>query len=88
MLINVRYYNIVFLNSTQVLRNALQRAQGELVDRYWSPPPGLQQWLQLTHEIENKAYIQKKASADSQLEAAKDAVSILVLTNRKGEGLG
>lgn len=61
----------------QVLRNALQRAEGELVDRYWSPPPGLQLWLQLTHEIENKAYSLKKAGAERQLQAARDAVSIL-----------
>lgn len=57
----------------EVLRNALQRAEGELVDRYWSPPPGLQLWLQLTHEIENKAYSLKKAAAEKQLQAARDA---------------
>jgi len=58
------------------LRNALQRAEGELIDRYWSPPPGLQLWLQLTHEIENKAYILKKAAAERQLQTARDAVSV------------
>lgn len=57
----------------EMLRNALQRAEGELVDRYWSPPPALQLWLQLTHEIENKAYGLKKASAEKQLQAARDA---------------
>lgn len=54
----------------------MQRAEGELVDRYWSPPPGLQLWLQLTHEIENKAYSAKKVAAEKQLQAARDAVSV------------
>ncbi|KAK7604887.1 hypothetical protein V9T40_006073 [Parthenolecanium corni] len=57
----------------ELLRNALQRAEGELVDRYWSPPPGLQLWMQLTHEIENKAYSAKKVAAEKQLQAARDA---------------
>ncbi|KAL1110334.1 hypothetical protein AAG570_007867 [Ranatra chinensis] len=56
-----------------MLRNELQRAEGELEDRCWSPPVGLQQWLQLTHEIENKAYIKKKISAEKQLQSARDA---------------
>lgn len=56
-----------------MLRNELQRAEGELEDRCWSPPVGLQQWLQLTHEIENKAYIKKKLSAEKQLQQARDA---------------
>lgn len=53
----------------------MARAEGELQDRCWSPPPGLQQWLQLTHEIENKSYIKKKISAEKQLQQARDAVS-------------
>lgn len=56
-----------------MLRNELQRAEGELEDRCWSPPPGLQQWLQLTHEIENKAYTKKKLAAEKQLQQAREA---------------
>lgn len=58
-----------------MLRAELQIAEGELKDRCWSPPPGLQQWLQLTHEIENKAYTKKKIVAEKQLQQAREAVS-------------
>ncbi|XP_071452395.1 stromal interaction molecule homolog isoform X2 [Hetaerina americana] len=57
----------------EMLRGELQRAEGELEDRCWSPPVGLQHWLQLTHEIENKAYIKKKATAEKQLLQAREA---------------
>ncbi|XP_046665281.1 stromal interaction molecule homolog isoform X5 [Homalodisca vitripennis] len=57
----------------EMLRNELQRAEGELKDCCWAPPPGLQQWLQLTHEIENKAYIKKKINAEKQLQQAREA---------------
>ncbi|XP_043249286.1 stromal interaction molecule homolog [Colletes gigas] len=57
----------------EMLKNELQRAEGELEDRCWSPPPGLQHWLQLTHEIENKAYTKKKISAEKQLQQAREA---------------
>jgi len=52
----------------------LARAEGELDDRCWTPPHGLQQWLQLTHEVENKSYIKKKLSAEKQLQQAREAV--------------
>lgn len=58
-----------------MLRTELQIAEGELKDRCWSPPLGLQQWLQLTHEIENKAYIKKRMNAEKQLQQAREAVS-------------
>lgn len=58
-----------------MLRSELQRAEGELEDRCWSPPAGLQMWLQLTHELENKAYLRKKQSADHQLQQAREAVN-------------
>lgn len=58
-----------------MLRTELQIAEGELKDRCWAPPPGLQQWLQLTHEIENKGYIKKKIIAEKQLQQAREAVS-------------
>nr|XP_018907869.1 PREDICTED: stromal interaction molecule homolog isoform X2 [Bemisia tabaci] len=57
----------------EALRNELQRAEGELEDRCWAPPPGLQHWLQLTHELENKSYVKKKISAEKQLQQAREA---------------
>ncbi|XP_043525386.1 stromal interaction molecule homolog isoform X2 [Frieseomelitta varia] len=57
----------------EMLKVELQRAEGELEDRCWSPPPGLQHWLQLTHEIENKAYTKKKIAAEKQLQQAREA---------------
>ncbi|KAM3966049.1 LOW QUALITY PROTEIN: stromal interaction molecule [Aphomia sociella] len=56
----------------EMLRAELQRAEGELSDRCWTPP-GLQQWLQLTHEVENRSYLRKKQQADLQLQQARDA---------------
>lgn len=60
-----------------MLKLELQRAEGELEDRCWSPPAGLQHWLQLTHEIENKAYTKKKIAAEKQLQQAREAVKEL-----------
>ncbi|GAB1863326.1 Stromal interaction molecule-like protein [Camponotus japonicus] len=57
----------------EMLKLELQRAEGELEDRCWSPPAGLQHWLQLTHEIENKAYTYKKIAAEKQLQQAREA---------------
>ncbi|VVD03075.1 stromal interaction molecule homolog isoform X2 [Leptidea sinapis] len=57
----------------EMLRAELRRAEGELEDRCWAPPPGLQQWLQLTHEVENRAYLRKKQQADMQLQQAREA---------------
>ncbi|XP_020296721.1 stromal interaction molecule homolog [Pseudomyrmex gracilis] len=57
----------------EMLKIELQRAEGELEDRCWSPPAGLQHWLQLTHEIENKAYTNKKIAAEKQLQQAREA---------------
>ncbi|XP_071567136.1 stromal interaction molecule homolog [Temnothorax nylanderi] len=57
----------------EMLKLELQRAEGELEDRCWSPPAGLQHWLQMTHEIENKAYMTKKMSAEKQLQQAREA---------------
>lgn len=60
-----------------MLKLELQRAEGELEDRCWSPPVGLQHWLQMTHEIENKSYMKKKISAEKQLQSAREAVSLI-----------
>ncbi|XP_050355503.1 stromal interaction molecule homolog isoform X2 [Nymphalis io] len=57
----------------EMLRGELRRAEGELEDRCWAPPPGLQQWLQLTHEVENRSYLRKKQQADLQLQQAREA---------------
>ncbi|XP_043479704.1 stromal interaction molecule homolog isoform X1 [Leptopilina heterotoma] len=57
----------------EMLKLELQRAEGELEDRCWSPPVGLQHWLQMTHEIENKSYTKKKISAEKQLQSAREA---------------
>lgn len=58
-----------------MLRAELRRAEGELEDRCWAPPSGLQQWLQLTHEVENRNYLRKKQQAELQLQIAREAVS-------------
>lgn len=60
----------------QMLRTELQLAEGELKDKCWAPPVALQQWLQLTHEIENRAFIRKKISAEKQLQQAREAVRL------------
>ncbi|VEN58428.1 unnamed protein product [Callosobruchus maculatus] len=65
----------------EMLRTELQLAEGELKDRCWMPPHELQQWLQLTHEIENKAYMKKKISAEKQLQQAREAVSRMSSTD-------
>lgn len=65
----------------QMLKLELQRAEGELEDRCWSPPAGLQHWLQMTHEIENKAYTNKKIAAEKQLQQAREAVTELTFSN-------
>lgn len=57
----------------EMLRQELQMAESELKDRCWAPPLSLQQWLQLTYEIENRAYIKKKLSAERQLQQAREA---------------
>ncbi|XP_015517565.1 stromal interaction molecule homolog isoform X1 [Neodiprion lecontei] len=57
----------------EMLKMELQRTVGELEDRCWSPPVGLQHWLQLTHEVENKAYTKKKLAAEKQLQQAREA---------------
>uniref|UniRef100_A0A336MNK6 CSON001709 protein n=1 Tax=Culicoides sonorensis TaxID=179676 RepID=A0A336MNK6_CULSO len=57
----------------EILRNELSRAEGELVDQCYSPPPGLQIWLQLTYELESRAHLKKRISAEKQLQQAREA---------------
>ncbi|XP_044748294.1 stromal interaction molecule homolog isoform X2 [Coccinella septempunctata] len=56
-----------------MLRTELQIAEGELKDRCWAPPLALQQWLQLTYEVENRSYVKKKVIAEKQLQQAREA---------------
>ncbi|XP_022240009.1 stromal interaction molecule homolog isoform X2 [Limulus polyphemus] len=67
------------LESVQQLRNELDQAQEELYciekaleTSRWSPPPALQLWLQLTHELELRSYNEKRATAEQQLNSAKE----------------
>uniref|UniRef100_A0A1L8DPZ0 Putative conserved secreted mucin n=2 Tax=Nyssomyia neivai TaxID=330878 RepID=A0A1L8DPZ0_9DIPT len=57
----------------EMLRTELSRAEIELVDHCWSPPQGLQTWLQLTYELESKHHLVKRRSAEKQLQAAREA---------------
>ncbi|KAH6936447.1 hypothetical protein HPB50_017397 [Hyalomma asiaticum] len=63
----------------QTLREQLATAQVALSSAVrsggagaWMPPPSLQHWLQLTHELESRHYNSKKAAAEKQLLAAKE----------------
>lgn len=57
------------------LRDA--RQQLSQANRNWTPPHQLQQWLQLTHELELRHYNSKKLAAECQLAAAKDGVCLV-----------
>ncbi|CAO1379185.1 unnamed protein product [Diamesa tonsa] len=61
----------------ELLRNELSRAEVELIDHHWQPPQGLQQWLQLTYELENKNHQKKRLSAEKQLLLAREACAKL-----------
>lgn len=60
------------------LEAELREARQQLANanRAWTPPHQLQQWLQLTYELELKHYNAKKLAAECQLAAAKDGVCI------------
>lgn len=75
--VRVGISNASFFVLLQVLRSELQRAEVELQDKCWVPPPALQHWLQLTYELELKSYNRKKHSAERQLRQAKDAVRLI-----------
>ncbi|XP_062538198.1 stromal interaction molecule homolog isoform X2 [Armigeres subalbatus] len=57
----------------EMLRSELSRAEVEINDHCWTPPQGLQNWLQLTFELENKHHIRKRAMAEKQLMQAREA---------------
>lgn len=52
----------------------------------WMPPPSLQHWLQLTHELELRHYNAKKAAAEKQLMAAKEGCE--KLRKKRGSFMG
>lgn len=57
----------------EMLRTELSRAEIELVDNCWAPPPQLQSWLQYTYELESKNHLKKRVSAEKQLQTAREA---------------
>ena len=58
------------------LKRALERAEVELKQRQTAPLHGeLQQWLQLTYEVESKHYDIKREAAEKQLIQAKEMVT-------------
>lgn len=57
----------------EMLRTELSRAEVELVDHCWSPPPQLQNWLQYTYELESKNHAKKRLFAEKQLMIAREA---------------
>ena len=68
------------LNLMQQLQQELQESKAHIVrfetaisKQQWTPPAQLQQWLQLTHELELNGHNAKRLAADLQLLAAKEA---------------
>lgn len=57
----------------ELLRTELSRAEIELVDNCWAPPPQLQSWLQYTYELESKNHLKKRVVAEKQLQSAREA---------------
>lgn len=53
------------------LRKMLQDAELEIQDKCWLPPPNLRHYLQLTYDLETKAYNMKKGMAERQLREAR-----------------
>lgn len=56
----------------ELLRNELSRAEAE-IDHHWTPPQGLQHWMQLTYELETRTHQKKRIVAESQLMQAREA---------------
>lgn len=55
------------------VRGALKQAEKDM-HASWTASEALQQWLQLTHEVEVQYYNVKKHSAELQLATAKEEV--------------
>ena len=56
----------------ELLRSELSRAEIEINDHCWTPPQGLQNWLQLTYELESKFHAKKRMAAEKQLQQARE----------------
>ncbi len=56
------------------VRRALRKAEKELEDRQNAPLAELQQWLQITYELESKHYDAKKEAVERHLMEAKEMV--------------
>lgn len=67
-------------NQHQVL-GALKQAEQD-IHASWTASEALQQWLQLTHEVEVQYYNVKKQSAVLQLTCAKEEVSYAEVGNK------
>uniref|UniRef100_A0A146P3H2 Stromal interaction molecule 2 n=1 Tax=Fundulus heteroclitus TaxID=8078 RepID=A0A146P3H2_FUNHE len=67
------------------VRGALKQAEKEMIAS-WTFSGALQQWLQLTHEVEVKYYNVKKHSAELQLGAAKEEAERI--KKKRGSVLG
>ncbi|XP_071847436.1 stromal interaction molecule homolog isoform X2 [Apostichopus japonicus] len=69
------------------VRSALQETERQLDELMgWSPPSLLQQWLQLTHEVEMRHHTVKKSIAERQLHEAKEVC--LKLRRKRGTLIG
>ncbi|XP_037506735.1 stromal interaction molecule homolog isoform X8 [Rhipicephalus sanguineus] len=80
-------------DEVRTLREQLSTAQAALSSAVrsggagaWVPPPSLQHWLQLTHELESRHYNSKKAAAEKQLLAAKEGCE--KLRKKRGSFMG
>lgn len=71
------------LSTAQTALNSAVRSGGTGT---WIPPPSLQHWLQLTHELESRHYNAKKAAAEKQLLAAKEGCE--KLRKKRGSFMG
>ncbi|XP_075737445.1 stromal interaction molecule isoform X5 [Rhipicephalus microplus] len=71
------------LSTAQTALNSAVRSGGAGT---WIPPPSLQHWLQLTHELESRHYNAKKAAAEKQLLAAKEGCE--KLRKKRGSFMG
>ena len=55
------------------VRCALDEAERQLSEQInWTAPATLQQWLQVTYEIEYRYYVSKRVAAAKQLQEAKE----------------
>lgn len=61
-----------------IVRGELKRLNSAIASSQWPPPIALQQYLQLTYEIEIRNYNAKKQAAEQQLLAAREGVSVIV----------